>query len=554
MKIASSLGEILVGSGILTPDDLRRGLEEQKARKVRLGEALVALGLVTRDDLSWALSRQFSLSYIHPRDISVDPSCAGLLPEAIARRFNVAPLFEAGGELHVVLDDPLTLEALTECEEMKALALNVSLGPDDEIRELLERLYGSHIPAAPGEAPLAGPEVVATSVPEAVVRKALEDASGLALLSLVLDEASAAGARAVHFDAGVDRAAIRFRCDGVLVERFALRADWHATLIDRLRRLSGCAGRRPVDLVEGTLSVTLRGEMTKLSVAFLESEAGASAIVSLLPREMPAPLLDEIGLHPEALAQLELLRARGYGLWIVTGHQWEGSGVVVHALLRHLNRPDLRVLSFREDSAILARRAEFANLKLARHSTTPIDLDLAARNDFDLVLVGRLFERADIDRALEVAARGKRVIGTMDFRSPRAVLRFLLHYDFNRALLSSALAGILAQREVRVLCPSCRVVDELAPQCEFPARNEGPRPLTAYRGSGCARCGHSGVRRREFLLEFWPADATLGRVLSSADPFPQMEGLGGPSLLEMGMERVRRGETPFEDVAPLFEN
>lgn len=562
-KTGASLGEILVESGILTTADLRRGLEEQTKRHVRLGEALVSLGLVTRDDLSWALSRQYALSYVHPRDLAVDPSSAERFPESLARTYNVAPLFEAGDELHVVLDDPLVLESLEEADEIRALTLNVSLGPEDEVRELVEQLYGvatSSTGPMTRAANSSVPPVVARGVPEPELHAALEDASGTALLRLVLEEACGIGVRTVHFDLDRRKGAgfVRFRSDSTLQEAFVLRPDWHATIVALLERLAGQGGRARAaeHLCEGTARVVVRGETQRLPVAFVRGreDEGTSAIVTLQPHELPAPLLSELGLPTDALQRVQLLAARGYGLWIVTGHQWEGSSVAVHALLRHLARPDRRVVSYREDSSAFAGRAEFANLRLARHTAIVSDLETAARADFDVALVPRLFARADVECALEAAAKGRTVIMTTDFRSPRATLRFLLSYGLNRGLLAAALSGILAQREIRLLCPQCRVVDERAPRYEFPRRDEAPRALTAFRGTGCPKCSHTGVRAREFLLELWANDEMLGRALQADDAVSLVERSGEPSLLESGMERVRRGETPLEDVAPLFEN
>jgi type IV pilus assembly protein PilB len=560
-KTVASLGEILVDSGILGQNDLQRGLEEQRKKGGRLGEVLVSLGLLTRDDLSWALSRQYALAYVHPRDLEVDPGCAERFPESLARAYNVAPLFDTGDELHVVVEDPLVLEALEEAEELRSLSLNVSLGPAEEVRELVDDLYG----LAPAEPPVRAaasrstePAAEPVSIPDAALRSALEDATGLALVQLALEEASSRRARAVHFES--DRAGgaarVRFRTDAGLVDLALLRPDWHATVVSLLEKLAGQGGRARAaeDVREGTAKFVLRGAPVRLPVTFVRSDDDVSAIVAVTAAEASAPLLSELGLAPESMQKLALLAARGFGLWLVTGHQWDGAGAIAHSLVRHLSPADRRAVSFRDDGAALAARPEFANLHVARHTSVAVDLETAMRGDFDVALVGRLFARADVEAALEAAARGKIVVGTTDFRTPRAALRFLLSFDFNRGLLAAALSGVLGQREVRVLCPHCRVADERAPRFESPKRGESPRPLAAWRGSGCARCGRTGVRAREFLLELWANDDALGRTLLASDAALRVEGPGGPGLLEIGLDRVRRGEIPFEDVAPLQES
>src|SRR5262249_20099251 len=240
----------------LTPANLRKGLEEQKKTGRRLGEALIELGLVRRDDIEWALSSQFQIPMVRIQDLRVERACAALVPESLARQYRLAPLFLAGGELAVVVDDRVRIDAIEDIEQITGLKVNVSLTSPQEVASLLEDLYGPTKPApAPPTGATAEPAVVSSSHPPDRLLPLFADITGKSFLRFVLEDAARESATAILLQAETGRRAVLYRVGGLLRERFRLRDDWYGILLTRLTILAGRENVSPEEVFEATVSI-----------------------------------------------------------------------------------------------------------------------------------------------------------------------------------------------------------------------------------------------------------------------------------------------------------
>src|ERR1700688_3929199 len=69
-----AIGEILVSRGLISDDDLERGLAFQARFGGRIGAVLVRLGALSESDLLSGLSEQLGLSILDRSDIPTDPA------------------------------------------------------------------------------------------------------------------------------------------------------------------------------------------------------------------------------------------------------------------------------------------------------------------------------------------------------------------------------------------------------------------------------------------------------------------------------------------------
>jgi len=163
-----------------------------------------------------------------------------------------------------------------------------------------------------------------------------------------------------------------------------------------------------------------------------------------------------------------------------------------------------------------------------------------------------LFEKSEIERALRYALTGRTVVASMDFPDPRSVMRFLLCQGTNIALMTSALAGILVQKEIRVLCPECKERIQ-GPSLASSASRVLDSAVAHFRPVGCDRCRFTGFSSRETILDFWAMDSELKRVLHGSEPLVRLDDIGGTVLEDNCLDRLRRGDAVLEDVLSVCE-
>jgi len=543
------LGEILVSAGLLDGGGLERGLDHQKETGQLLGEALVSLGLVTQEDIEWALSSQYQLPLIRPKDITVDPTCREMIPEPLAREYHVAPLFRTEDELSVVIDDPLQLERLAALDELGELELNIALASAPDVRELIDELYGE-LSLDPCD--ISRPPVESSRLAEADLEPYLRDHSGDALAALLVRRALDLHATSVLLDPGVRFGEARIRTGGVVHETFTLRADWFRTLVRAFWKRTGRAPEGAPTLREAAGHLVLGEEEEVTFTATLVERPEGTAAVIRLPVGPPAlPELRDLRLPDGATAKIATLLARRQGLWLVSGHPPAATGRILHALLMAMLGPRQRFLSLREDSRGYERLERFRSLQVVDLPETRAPLEMPAEGEWDGVVLPTLFEREDLELALRTALAGKTVVASMDFPDARSVLRFLLGHGINASLLTSGLAGILVQKEIRILCDRCK--KRIDGAGGLPVLAAGITDATAYRPVGCETCRFTGFEGQETLLDFWAMERELKRLLIGPDPMIRLEDYGGTVLEDSCLERLRRGEAVIEDVLSVCE-
>ncbi len=515
------IGEILVSAGLLDEPGLARGLERQKETGELLGEALVSLALVSVEDIEWALSSQYQLPLVRPRDITVDPDCRSVIPETLAREFNVAPLFRTGNELSVVIDDPLELERLASVPALQNLELNIALATPEDVSNLIDELYGELAtdPTDPR------PPVESSRMSSEELLPHLQDYSGASLGELVFRRAIAVHATSIAFEPGTTFGEIRLRTGTVVHESFRVRADWGRTLVKWLRVAAKVGENIEGSLRGGSGRLTLEDREVAFSVTFVRKEDGEAAMVKLPVGAPVLPNLGELELPEGATERIATLLARRQGLWIVSGSPPASTSRILHALLQAMVGPSRRFLSLREDSRGYEKLEAFRSMQVI-HGAGGGRVAVPTEGEWDGLVLPPIFEKNEIERALRYALTGRTVVATMDFPDPRSVLRFLLCQGTNIALMTSAMAGVLAQKEIRVLCAECkqRIEGHSTGASTNRVLGEG---AAHYRPVGCERCRFTGFSSRETILDFWAMDAELKRVLHGSSRASGRRGRDG---------------------------
>ncbi len=545
------LGEILIHAGLLDETGLERGLEMQKETQQLLGEALVSLGLVSQEDIEWALSSQYQLPFIRPADISVDRACRDRIPEPLARAFNVAPLFRTGNELSVVIDDPLKLEELALLDEFSNLELNIALASASDVSELINDLYGT-----------LGTDVIeASRAPIESSRSSsldlapyLRDYTARSFFGYLLRRATAYHASSIVLDPGGSWAEVKIRGANTTHETFSVRPDWYRTLISSAWATTGAAPEdSTTEWREGVGRVEFDGGEVSFTVTRITKPEGASMVIKLPVGAPRLPDLKDLKLPDGATEKIANLLARRQGLWIVTGNTPAATSRILHALLQTMSGPGRRILSLREDSRGYEKLDSFRSLQVLDFVPGRGRVTIPSESEWDGIVLPSLFEKAEIERALRYALTGRVVLASMDFPDPRSAVRFLLCQELNAALVTSSVAGILAQKEIRVLCPHCKERVQIGNNAPVPSRLREELPPVAYRAVGCDVCHKSGFASRDTLLDFWAMDSDLKRILHGPDPIARLDDHGGAPLEDSCLDRYRRGEAVLEDVLAVCE-
>jgi general secretion pathway protein E len=378
-----------------------------------------------------------------------------------------------------------------------------------------------------------------------------DDAPIIRLLNALLAQAVRENASDIHIEPFESRLVVRFRVDGVLREVLQPHRALGPPLVSRVKvmaRLDIAEKRLPQD---GRISLRIGGRPVDVRVSTIPSGYGERVVLRLLSKEEGRLDLEQLGMDPATLERLKALVDRPHGTMLVTGPTGSGKTTTLYAALSRLNDHSRNILTVEDpieyyiDGLGQTQVNQRVDLGFAR------GLRAILRQDPDVVMVGEIRDLETAEVAIRASLTGHMVFSTLHTNTAVGAITRLLDMGVERYLLASSLAGLLAQRLVRLLCTACRVPRSLddaeRDRLGAPAGTDG----VVYAPGGCEECGGTGYRGRTGIFELVVVDAELRRLIHDGAAEHDLEARSrgaGPSMLDDGRRRVLAGDTSVEEL------
>jgi type II secretory ATPase GspE/PulE/Tfp pilus assembly ATPase PilB-like protein len=551
------LGERLIAAGLISADQLKIALIEQKREGRPLGEVLVSLGFVTEETFRDALSEKLGADSAQLQGLVADRAALALIPKDVARRCQVFPmsLDKDSGELHVATADPNDVVALDQLNrELAGRARPVlQLASLGEIQRAIELYYGYELSI---DGILQEIETGAVDVNTLNVERGREYSHPVVrLIDALLTDAVLMGASDIHFEPEPQFTRIRYRVDGVLRQVRALHRRYWPAMLVRLKILSGMNIAESRSAQDGRMSMKLAARGIDFRSSVHPTMHGENFVVRILDPKRSLVRLEDLGLGAEALLTLKLMLARPEGLLLITGPTGSGKTTTLYSVLNHKNSEQVNIMTLEDPVEYTLPMVRQTSIASAAKMTFGDGVRSLMRQDPDIVLVGEVRDHDTAEMALRAAMTGHQVLSTLHSNSALRAIPRLIDLGVRPEVLAGNLIGIVAQRLVRKLCTECRV--ESAPD-PLEQRLLGCAADTVlYRSLGCPHCYFTGYRGRTALIEIVRWSRELDEVLSSGATLGELQKVataqGLVELAEIATRRVLQGETTLEEAARVVD-
>jgi type II secretory ATPase GspE/PulE/Tfp pilus assembly ATPase PilB-like protein len=551
------LGEKLVKSGIISADQLKIALIEQKREARPLGEVLIALGFVSENTFRDALAERLGAQSVQLQGMVADRDALALVPKEMARRHQLFPVsFDPEKrELHVATADPNDVLAVDQLRrELAGRAEPVwHLAAAAEILRAIEQYYGYELSI---DGILQEIETGAVDVNTLTAEQAREYSHPVVrLVDALLTDSVLVGASDLHFEPEAQFVRIRYRIDGVMRQVRSLHRRYWPAMLVRLKILAGmniAESRAPQD---GRISLVVVAREVDFRAAVHPTIHGENFVVRILDRKRGLIPPDELGLEKRGLSLLKLMLARPEGLILMTGPTGSGKTTTLYSLLGHRNSEHVNIMTLEDPVEYvlpMVRQTSIAgNSKLSFGD----GVRSLMRQDPDIVLVGEIRDKDTAEMALRAAMTGHQVFSTLHANSALRAIPRLLDLGVRTETLAGNVIGILAQRLVRRLCTACRIestpdsIEQRLLQCE--------PDVKLYRAVGCERCHFTGYKGRLPLIEIvrWSRelDELLGTRASIGEFTRVAKEQGFVELADIAIRHILEGITTLEEAARVVD-
>jgi type IV pilus assembly protein PilB len=542
------LGELLVRRGLLERWQLQEALNERAESGQRIGEVIVERGWVTPAAIAHALAEQYGFPFLSLDDEELDPEVAGLLPEALARRYDALPVRFIGDDvLLVAVTDPTNVMSSDSLRVALKHNIQLAVVAEPDLNRAFTRLFRHELQLAVEE----GGEIeeFAGDDDEQEISDSGSAAPTINLVNAVLKRAIEDGASDVHFEPQHKQMVVRARVDGVTRHLLAIPKNMQAGVISRLKVMGGLdiAERRlPQD---GRVTVRVGGVSMDLRVAIVPTTHGEQIVLRIFQRGMRRFDLSELGMSDAAAAQFARAVRQPYGGVIVCGPTGSGKTTTLYAAVDALN-DDSRVLQTIEDPVEYqidgVNQVEVnprAGLTFAR------GLRAILRADPDVILVGEIRDEETAKIAAQAALTGHLVLSSLHAHSAASSIERLKNMGVEPGLLATSLNVVVGQRLARRLCMSCRE-PYAAPAEELSALGREFAHVELYRAKGCVECSNTGYSGRVALYEVMAIDGKLRRLMdaSTEEIFSTAVAEGMTTMRDEGVRLCLEGISSFDEI------
>ncbi|HEU5219846.1 MAG TPA: ATPase, T2SS/T4P/T4SS family [Gemmatimonadales bacterium] len=532
-----------------------------QAEELKLGvgdtiwNTAVTRGYTTDAIIVKTLSARFK---VPPADMSAaDPRSATLLPESVARKHRVVPVYADDRVITLATSDPHDFEVEETLRFVTGRRIALQVASPSDIEKKVDEVYR---PEKSINRLLAGLDPAhVESIDEVVVgtsRDPALDAPMTKLVDAMIADGVRDGASDIHAEPLSDGMSVRYRIDGVLKEVMRLPGTAGPALVRRVKILAKLDVTDPLHPHDGRAGVRVDGKVIDLRIATVPvARRGEKVVIRILDKTNLRASIPDIQLPSREEEAFRGLLKHREGMVLVTGPTGSGKTTTLYAVINELRTGKVNIVTVEDPVEYDIPGISQLQVNEAQGFTFATALRSVLRQDPDILLVGEIRDSETAGIAIQAGLSGHLVFSTLHTNdAPSAVMR-LRDLGTDSFKLAAVLKGIVAQRLVRRLCTKCSegIKTETRPREAWPPAG---RAATPRKPVGCKACGGTGFRGRTAIIEIMPVDDRVAHKIESGS-LPDVllsaaRPLGMRTLWESGLERIWQGVTSLDEVVRVL--
>ncbi len=542
------IGQLLVANRAITQDQLDQALREQNRTGALLGDVLVSLKFLSEEGLAKALAQEARVPFAALDGVMPDTAAAGLVPEAIARRYQIAPVSRTPGRLKVAQVNPFDVVGLDELQREVELPVEVVCSPRSAVATLIDKAYGGG-----GSGRLKGlidEGMASVSQPGLDIEP--EQSPVVRLIGALIEDAVRAGASDLHLEPEEKVVRVRHRVDGILTHTETVPKDLLPPIVSRFKIMAGLDIAEQRLPQEGRITQTVTGRMVDFRVSTFPTVFGEKVAVRILEKDKLVRGLEDLGLNRRNLGLVHDLLSRSRGIVLVTGPTGAGKTTTLYSALNVLGGREKNIMTVEDPVEYEFPTIRQTQVRPRAGLTFASAIRSILRQDPDIIMIGEIRDPETAQLAVRAALSGVLVFSTLHTQDSPGAMPRLMDMGVEPYLIASAMAGVVNQRLVRLVCPECKAPVTYTPEMLAKVNLTPADGVTFYRGKGCQHCGQTGYRGRTGVYEILMVEPALHELIRGRADSRQIKDAavrgGFKSLLDDALSKAVIGQTTLEEV------
>lgn len=532
------IGDLLKEYDLITEDEIVEALES-KPDSQKLGDALVNQGYITERQLIDVLEVHLGVKSVSLYNYPIDDELKGYVRKEFARENILIPINQEEGNLVVAMHDPLDFFAIEDLELATGLNVQPVIATRDDILQAINKMYDMDENF--------DLEEKATG----------EDAPAVKILDQILETGVTIKASDIHIDPGESQIRIRYRVDGTLRTERTLPKHLHNALVARtkiLAELNITESRLPQD---GRIRSEVADNPIDLRISTLPTVFGEKVVIRILDLSNVNRKLEDLGFEPDILEKFSRMIRQPDGLVLITGPTGSGKTSTLYGGINELSSPKVNIITVEDPVEYQIEGVNQVQVNSGIGLTFAAGLRSILRQDPNIIMVGEIRDRETAEIAIRSSLTGHMVFSTLHTNSAIESIPRLFDMGVEPYLVVSSLAGVMAQRLVKRICPDCKKERTLNEMEKNIFDKYGIQTETVCEGEGCSTCRRTGYRGRLPLHELIEIDERIKELMLNKASIQEVEhyvqNKGVHFLIEDGLVKVAKGLTTLEEVLTVAQ-
>jgi len=552
------LGQLLCEKSYLDDAGLQVALAEQNVQHRQLGQILIDLGYITQAQLIEALALQVGIERVDLDGLSVGSDVIGLVPAELVSKHHILPLKRENGRLAVAMTDPFQPQIMEDLRFVTGCSVERYYADPTEMEHAIMRFYGSNVARmldnlVPADQRAADSELGNGEYTPAKLHELAREPSLVNLVNLIILEAIDARASDIHIEPFEHEVKIKYRIDGVLVEKTPSSKRLQAAIASRIKIMADMNIAERFVPQDGHIEFMGKTGRVDIRVSTVPTVWGESVELRLLDKTASLIELTDLGMNPASLKGFMKCLQKTHGIVLVTGPTGCGKTTTLYAALNSIYSPGVKMITIEDPVEYQLEGINQMPVNAKRGLTFATGLRHILRHDPDIIMVGEIRDRDTADIAIRAALTGHLVFSTLHTNdAPGAVTR-LIDMGVEPFLIGSSLEAVVGQRLVRTICPHCK--EPYQPDQTLIKSLNGASEITQgttfYHGVGCNECAQTGMMGRVGIFELLRITGKLRELISTrptTDAIIKAAPADHISMIHDGIGKVLRGITTPEEV------
>ena len=574
---AQQLKDFLLDSGLVTEAQFEKALKKAKKTKQKVGDVLISEGLIDQAELIKLQAYILGIPFVNLEKEIVPPEVLKIIPELIARSYNIIAFKKQGDNLEVAMIDPEDLRTIEFIKKKANLKILPRLTTPESVknilkqyRKTLEAEFGELIKKDAGTIKPIKPTKEELGEDKEELKKAAEELPTIRIVDTLIKHAILERASDIHVEPTEKEVLVRYRIDGILHDAMTLPKQSSSGIVARIKVLANLRldeHRLPQD---GRFKIETEDYKYSVRVSILPTFNGEKITMRLLSEEAKACTLEELGLRDKALEEIQTNLRKPTGMLLVTGPTGCGKTTTLYAILEILNTPEVNISTLEDPVEYRIPRVNQTQIRSKIGLTFAQGLRSLVRQDPDIIMVGEIRDKETAGLSINAALTGHLVLSTLHTTDAAGALPRLIDMKAEPFLISSTLNVILAQRLARRLCAKKEQyrlkqaeIENIAKYCDLEqilkilAEEKIIKSGTAfqdikfYRPQKSKECV-SGYKGRIGIFEVLPITETIKELIIKEADANQIQAQarkqGMRTMIEDGFIKAAQGITSIEEV------